>query len=104
MRNFFSMLTIVLIIVGFLVPIAWVGAVITGLLAIFSAPPGKRADGKARTGGLLGGVWDDIVVGYKMKDCPYCKEKIDDDAKKCKHCGEWVNSPGSSQASSDVSR
>ena len=23
--------------------------------------------------------------------CPYCKTEIDDDAKKCKNCGEWVN-------------
>lgn len=23
--------------------------------------------------------------------CPYCKAEIDDDAKKCKNCGEWVN-------------
>ena len=25
-----------------------------------------------------------------MRKCPFCEEKIQDDAKKCKHCGEWL--------------
>jgi len=90
MKAFFSIFTVLLVAVGFIVPVAWVFAIVTGIIAIIAAPAGRRADGKRRTGGLLGGLWDDVVIGLKMATCPHCKSKIIKDASKCPYCGEWV--------------
>ena len=64
---------------------------ITGIIAIGSAPSGKRADGKARSGGLLGGITDDIIVSFKMRECPYCGNQIFKKAQKCQYCHEKVD-------------
>ncbi len=31
-----------------------------------------------------------------MKNCPYCAEQIQSEAVKCKHCGEWLQTPPAS--------
>ena len=49
-----------------------------------------REDGKQRSGGLFGSVVDGFVVGYKMVDCPYCKNQILRTAIKCQHCHEYI--------------
>lgn len=91
MRTSFTVLTVILVFVGFIIPLAWIGAIMCGLLIIASAPPGLRPDGKRRTGGLFGGLIDDIAIGMKMKDCPYCKSKIHNDAVRCPYCTEWLS-------------
>lgn len=88
MRSFWSFITVALGLIGFFIPIAWMGAFVTAVLAIGSTPAGRRADGKRKTGGLLGGAWDAAVVASKTKDCQACLAKIPREARRCQHCGE----------------
>lgn len=59
-------------------------SVIVAVIAIGLAPSGKRVDGKARTGGLLGGVWDSVAAPSKR--CASCRVDIPKAAKRCPHC------------------
>jgi len=39
-----------------------------------------------------------------MKKCPYCAEDIQDEAIKCKHCGEFLDGSGPSRAAARIAR
>lgn len=102
MKQKMSFLTIGLIVVGFLVPIAWGFAVITFFLGACLAPPGKRLDGKRKTGGLFGGLWDDFQDSNSSKKCPFCSEIILNDAIVCKHCQRDLDPQGALQSSTAI--
>ena len=90
MKSTFTILTIILILLGFVMPLAWAGAAVCGIIAMGARPEGLRADAKKKTGGLLGGLWDDLSVTGNTKVCPFCKSRIPKAAAKCPRCGEWV--------------
>ena len=88
MRPLFNALTIILVIMGFFIPLVWVLAVVTAVLAICRASDGLRVDGKAKFERLSDGVRDDIAVSQKSRACPSCLGMVSKYASKCQYCGE----------------
>ncbi len=87
MKKFLGFLTIGLIVIGFINPAAWIGAIFTGCFAMMSSPEGFRADGKRKSGGLFGPLVDSFILSGKTKQCPFCKSTIMKEATKCRYCG-----------------
>lgn len=99
MKPFLGKFTVVLLVAGFILPLLWIAAIFTGLFWVGAAEPGLREDGKRRSGGLLGGLWDEYIVDKKMMECPHCLALVFREASKCRHCGEWI---GSQQIDTDT--
>ena len=94
MKKTFAVLTIILVMAGFAFPLLWIGAVIAAIIAMSAAPEGHRIDGRRKTGGLLGGMVDNIALMGKTTVCPYCQSTIMKSAQKCPNCGEWMKKQG----------
>ena len=88
MRPLFNALTIIFVIIGFFIPLVWVLAVVTAVLAIGRASDSLRVDGKAKSERLSDGVRDDIAVSQKSRACPTCLGMVSKYASKCQYCGE----------------
>jgi len=88
MRPLLNVLTIVLFVIGFFVPLVWVLAVISAVSAIVSASDGPRADARARSSGTIDGIGDDNAGSHKSKSCPACLGTVSSYAAKCQYCGE----------------
>lgn len=90
MRNTFMTLAAICFLAAFFTPLSLIAAgagIVCLVIGIGCAPEGRRADGKRRTGGLLGGVWDAAMESYNTKKCPFCGERILREAKVCRYCG-----------------
>ena len=81
-------------VAGFAFPLLWIGAIIAGIIAAGAAPEGRRIDGRGKTGGLLGGMVDNIALMGKTTVCPYCQSRIMKSTLKCPNCGEWMKEQG----------
>jgi len=86
MKSTWWVITMVFILFGFIIPVLWIFAIIAAICAIASSPGGTRADGKPKSGGLFGGLWDAWLMHEKMRECPHCKSQILKDASRCRYC------------------
>ncbi len=90
MRPLLNVLTVVLFVIGFFVPLVWVLAVISAVSAIVSASDGLRVDAGARSSGMIDGIGDDNAGSHKSKSCPACLGTVSRFASKCQYCGETL--------------
>ena len=94
MKIIFILLTIGFVVAGFFFsPFAYIGAVFSGILAIGIKPAGIRADQTTSISGLSTGIHTrsgSTTGTHSLRDCPFCLQKIKVDARKCPHCGEYV--------------
>ena len=88
MRTLLNVLTVVLFVIGFFVPLVWVLAVVSAVSAIVSASDGPRADARARSSGVMDSIGDDNAGSHKSKSCPACLGTVSPYASKCQYCGE----------------
>lgn len=79
-------LLVFVIAIVFTIAGLWPLGLLLAVVAIGMSPGGKRVDGKARTGGLLGGVWD--AVAAPSQSCPACRTDIPKKATRCPQCTE----------------
>ena len=90
MRPLLNVLTVVLFVIGFFVPLIWVLAVISAVSAIVSASDGLRADDRVRSSRMIDGIGDDNAGSHKSKSCPACLGTVSRFASKCQYCGETL--------------
>jgi len=88
MKSTVRIISLLCLVIGLFVSpmLLLIGAVLF-LVSVGLAPEGTRADGKPKTGGLLGGLWDAYAVSVSTKKCPHCAELVKTEATVCKHCG-----------------
>ncbi len=90
MRPLLNVLTIVLFVIGFFVPLVWVLALISAVSAIVSASDGLRAGDRVRSSGVMGSIGDDNAGSHQSKPCPACLGTVSIYASKCQYCGETL--------------
>ena len=87
MSYLFIVLTIGLIIFGFFAPMAWVGAVITAILAVLFRRPMIEKECIPKLSDLIRREHPEEHV---MRICPFCLKEIRANLRKCIYCDEFL--------------
>ena len=88
MRSLLIILTIILLVIGFFVPLVWVLAVISAVSAMVISSDRLQAGAREQTVGMMDGMRDGNAVSQKSKSCPACLGTVSCYAAKCHICGE----------------